>query len=183
MHPATVAGANQDLVVQFNQVFFSQVFLDLASRFERFSNGAGGTLLDDSLLAWGQENGNTPHFSFSVPVVTAGSAGGALKTGSYCDYRNITRKVSGDSSTGSEGNFLWSGLLYNQWLGTALQAMGIPKSEWSEPAPPRLRLEGVVPVDLRVLLHEPGLQLGTGLSDVDVAEDRRAAAVPRALTD
>ncbi|NPD22077.1 DUF1552 domain-containing protein [Corallococcus exiguus] len=136
VHPATVAGANQDLVVQFNQVFFSQVFLDLVSRFERFSNGAGGTLLDDSLLAWGQENGNTPHFSFSVPVVTAGSAGGALKTGSYCDYRNITRKVSGDSSTGSEGNFLWSGLLYNQWLGTALQAMGIPKSEWSEPDHP-----------------------------------------------
>ncbi|WP_426754656.1 DUF1552 domain-containing protein [Myxococcus sp. Y35] len=136
VHPATVAGANQDLVVQFNQVFFSQVFLDLVSRFERFSNGAGGTLLDDSLLAWGQENGNTPHFSFSVPVVTAGSAGGALKTGSYCDYRNITRKVSGDSSTGSEGNFLWAGLLYNQWLGTALQAMGIPKSEWSEPDHP-----------------------------------------------
>ena len=136
VHPATVAGANQDLVVQFNQVFFSQVFLDLASRFERFSNGAGGTLLDDSLLAWGQENGSTPHFSFSVPVVTAGSAGGALKTGNYCDYRNITRKVSGDSSTGSEGNFLWSGLLYNQWLGTALMAMGIPKTEWSEPDHP-----------------------------------------------
>ncbi|TQF16214.1 DUF1552 domain-containing protein [Myxococcus llanfairpwllgwyngyllgogerychwyrndrobwllllantysiliogogogochensis] len=132
VHPSTVPGANQDLVVQFNQVFFSQVFLDLVSRFERFSNGAGGTLLDDSLLAWGQENGNTPHFSFSVPVVTAGSAGGALKTGNYCDYRNITRKVSGDSSTGSEGSFLWSGLLYNQWLGTALQAMGIPQAEWSE---------------------------------------------------
>ncbi|WP_342373761.1 DUF1552 domain-containing protein [Myxococcus stipitatus] len=132
VHPSTVEGANQDLVVQFNQVFFSQVFLDLASRFERFSNGAGGTLLDDSLVAWGQENGNTPHFSFSLPVITAGSAGGALKTGSYCDYRNITRKVSGDSSTGSEGNFLWAGLLHNQWLGTALQAMGIPKAEWSE---------------------------------------------------
>ncbi|OJT20382.1 hypothetical protein BO221_30645 [Archangium sp. Cb G35] len=132
VHPSTVAGPNQELVVQFNQVFFSQVFLDLVSRFERFSNGAGGTLLDDSLLAWGQENGNTPHFSFSVPVVTAGSAGGALKTGSYCDYRNTTRKVSGDSSTGSEGNYLWAGLLYNQWLGTALQAMGIPKAEWSE---------------------------------------------------
>ncbi|WP_338866412.1 DUF1552 domain-containing protein [Myxococcus stipitatus] len=132
VHPSTVPGTNQDLVVQFNQVFFSQVFLDLVSRFERFSNGAGGTLLDDSLLAWGQENGNTPHFSFSLPVVTAGSAGGALKTGSYCDYRNITRKVSGDSSTGAESNFIWSGLLHNQWLGTALQAMGIPKSEWSE---------------------------------------------------
>ena len=136
VHPATVPGAEQDLVVEFNRVFFSEVFLDLVRRFDQFSNGAGGTLLDDSLVAWAHENGNTPHFSFSVPVITAGSAGGALKTGSYCDYRNISRKVSGDSSTGTEGEFLWAGLLFNQWLGTALQAMGIPHSEWSEPDHP-----------------------------------------------
>ena len=40
--------------------------------------------------------------------------------------------MSGDSSTGTEGNNLWAGLLYNQWLGSALQAMGIPHDEWSE---------------------------------------------------
>jgi hypothetical protein len=132
VHPATVPGTNQDLVVQFNQVFFANIYLDLVSRLEAISDGVGGTLLDSALVAWGQENGNTPHFSFSVPVVTAGSAGGALKTGSYCDYRNISRKVSGDSSTGAEGNNLWAGLLYNQWLGSALQAMGIPREEWAE---------------------------------------------------
>jgi hypothetical protein len=132
VHPATVPGANQDLVVQFNRVFFAQVFLDLVTRLDRISDGMGGTLLDSSLVAWGQENGNTPHFSFSVPVVTAGSAGRALKTGNYCDYRNTSRKVGGDSSTGTEGDFLWTGLLFNQWLGTALQAMGVPHSEWSE---------------------------------------------------
>jgi hypothetical protein len=136
VHPATVPGNNQDLVVQFNKVFFAEVFMDLVSRLDRFPNGRGGTLLDDSLVAWGQENGNTPHFSFSVPVVTAGSAGGAIKTGSYCDYRNISRKVSGDSSTGAEGSFLWAGLVYNQWLSTALRAMGIPEAEWSEPDHP-----------------------------------------------
>jgi hypothetical protein len=132
VHPATVAGTNQDLVVEFNQVFFANVYLDLVTRLENLPNGSGGTLLDDTLVVWAQENGNTPHFSFSVPVVTAGSAGGAIKTGSYCDYRNISRKVSGDSSAGSEGSNLWAGLVYNQWLGTALQAMGIPHEEWSE---------------------------------------------------
>jgi hypothetical protein len=136
VHPATVPGNNQDLVVQFNKTFFANVFMDLVSRLDQFPNGKGGTLLDDSLVAWGQENGNTPHFSFSVPVVTAGGAGGAIKTGSYCDYRNISRKVSGDSSTGAEGNFLWAGLLYNQWLSTALRAMGIPQAEWGEPDHP-----------------------------------------------
>jgi hypothetical protein len=136
VHPATVAGANQDLVVQFNQVFFANVFLDLVGRLESYSDGAGGTLLDSSLVVWAQENGNIPHFSFSVPVVTAGSAASAIRTGSYCDYRNTSRKLSGDSSTGTEGNNLWAGLLYNQWLGSALQAMGIPHDEWSEPDHP-----------------------------------------------
>jgi len=136
VHPATVAGANQDLVVEFNRVFFADVYLDLVARLDGIADGAGGTLLDRSLVAWGQENGNTPHFSFSVPVVTAGSAAGALKTGGYCDYRNTSRKVSGDSSTGSEGSNLWAGLPYNQWLGTALQAMGVPHDEWSEPDHP-----------------------------------------------
>jgi hypothetical protein len=132
VHPATVPGKNQDLVVEFNQVFFANVYMDLVSRLENISDGAGGTLLDNALVVWGQENGNTPHFSFSVPVVTAGSAAGAIKTGSYCDYRNLTRKVSGDSSTGAEGSNLWAGLLYNQWLGSALRAMGVPHEEWSE---------------------------------------------------
>jgi hypothetical protein len=136
VHPATVPGTNQDLVVQFNQVFFANVFLDLVGRLESYADGAGGTLLDSALVVWGQENGNIPHFSFSVPVITAGSAAGAIRTGSYCDYRNLTRKLSGDSSTGTEGNNLWSGLLYNQWLGSALQAMGIPHDEWSEPDHP-----------------------------------------------
>jgi hypothetical protein len=136
VHPATVAGANQDLVVEFNRMFFARVYMDLVTRLDAIAAGTGGTLLDHALVVWGQENGNTPHFSFSVPVVTAGSAGGAIKTGSYCDYRNTSRKVSGDSSTGTEGSNLWAGLLYNQWLGTALQAMQIPHDEWSEPDHP-----------------------------------------------
>jgi hypothetical protein len=71
-----------------------------------------------------------------MPVITAGSAGGGIKTGSYCDYRNLSRRLSGDSSTGSESNLLWPGLIYNQWLTTALIAMGVPQSEWAETTHP-----------------------------------------------
>jgi hypothetical protein len=131
-HAASSSGSAADLIKSFNQVFFSGVYLDLVNRLDGFSDGAGGTLLDHSLVAWGQESGNVTHFAFSMPVVTAGAAGGAIKTGSYCDYRNLDRRLSGDSSTGSESDKLWPGLTYNQWLTTALLAMEVPQSEWTE---------------------------------------------------
>jgi hypothetical protein len=135
-HLAASDAAAQQLIKEFNQTFFSQVFLDLVSRLDAFGDGAGGSVLDRCLLAWGQESGHVTHLPFSMPVVTAGAAGGALKTGSYCDYRNLNRKLSGDSSTGLESGQLWSGLLYNQWLATVLRAMGVPASEWAETTHP-----------------------------------------------
>jgi hypothetical protein len=131
-HAASSSSSAEGLIKEFNQVFFSGVYLDLVNRLDGFSDGMGGTLLDHSLVAWGQESGNVTHFAFSMPVVTAGAAGGAIKTGSYCDYRNLERRLSGDSSTGSESDTLWPGLTYNQWLTTALLAMGVPQSEWAE---------------------------------------------------
>jgi hypothetical protein len=135
-HAASSDSDAAGLIKDFNQTFFSGVYLDLVNRLNDFSDGAGGTLLDHSLVAWGQESGNVTHFAFSMPVVTAGAAGGAIKTGSYCDYRNLGRRLSGDSSTGSESDTLWPGLTYNQWLTTALLAMGVPASEWSETSHP-----------------------------------------------
>jgi hypothetical protein len=131
-HAATTSSSARELIREFNQVFFSQVYLDLVGRLESFPDGAGGTVLDNALVVWGQESGNVTHFAFSMPVITAGSAGGALQTGNYCDYRNLDRQLSGDSSTGSESDLLWPGLIYNQWLTTALLAMGVPSSEWAE---------------------------------------------------
>lgn len=135
-HAASSNASAQRLIKEFNQVFFSQVFLDLAGRLDAFADGAGGSLLDHCLVAWGQESGHVTHLPFSMPVVTAGAAGGALKTGSYCDYRNLSRQLSGDSSTGVESDQLWSGLLYNQWLATVLLAMGVPANEWAEATHP-----------------------------------------------
>jgi hypothetical protein len=125
-HMATSTSTAAGLIAQFNQVFFSGVYLDLVSRLNSFSDGMGGTLLDHALVAWAQECGNVTHFSFSIPVITAGSAGGAIKTGNYCDYRNLAiTPPSGDSTTGTESNDIWSGAIFNQWLTTALMAMGV----------------------------------------------------------
>ena len=43
------------------------------------------TLLDNSLVYWGNELGFN-HIGYSVPCILAGSAGGYLKTGRYLDY-------------------------------------------------------------------------------------------------
>jgi hypothetical protein len=113
------AAAMLELVRQSNQAFFAGVFVDMISRLNSFSDGMGGTLLDHSLVAWGQENGINLHEGIGMPVVMAGSAGGAIKTGSFCDYRNL-------------GSSAKSGLTYNQWLTTALRAMGVPQADWEE---------------------------------------------------
>jgi hypothetical protein len=117
----------QNWMVHAQQSFFEFAFLDLVNKLN-VDNGNGKTLLDDTLVSWTQESCHVTHFSHSVPIVTAGGAGGALRTGSYIDYRNleIEKKV--------ESEQLYNpGLLYNQWLGVELQAMGVPREEFEIP--------------------------------------------------
>ena len=55
--------------------------------------------------------------------------GGALSTGNYCDYRNPALV----SDNGEQGNMtvkITGGLLWQQWLGTALQAMGLGRADY-----------------------------------------------------
>ncbi len=117
----------QALLVQSYQRFFEGVFLDMAKRLD-VEEAPGVTYLDNSLLAWTQESGMETHGSVSVPVVTFGSAAGALKTGLLCDYRRTT-STSSQYDPGAGGKQTL-GLLYNQWLATVLQAMGVPPAEF-----------------------------------------------------
>jgi hypothetical protein len=153
-HTAAKTTPGQDLIRQFNQVFFSRVYLDLVTRLDGMSDGMGGTALDHALVAWGQECGQVTHWAFSMPVVTAGSAGGALKTGSYCDYRNLAYRWGGDSGTGNESELIWTGLIYNQWLTTVMLAMGVPQAEWAETTHPGYGARVSLPDDF--FLYSPG---------------------------
>jgi Protein of unknown function (DUF1552) len=146
-HAAASDAAAQELIRESNQVFFSRVYLDLVSRLDALGDGMGGTLLDHSLVAWGQESGQLTHWAFSMPVVTAGSAGGALKTGNYCDYRDLRYRWGGDSGSGNEAKLLWPGLIYNQWLSTIMRAMDVPASEWAEETHPGFGARVSFPAD------------------------------------
>lgn len=115
--------ASRNQIAVAYQGFFEKSFLDLVTKLD-VDNGMGGTLLDDTLVQWSHESGHSTHDGWSAPLITAGSAGGVLKTGSFIDYRNLA--VGNDDARGGYR----PGLMWNQYLGTALQAMGLPRSEY-----------------------------------------------------
>jgi hypothetical protein len=117
-----------DLLAAGNRLFFRSVLLDLVRKMDAVSTGDGRTLLDHSLVAWSQEAGNYTHDQISIPVVSFGSAGGVLRTGQYCDYRNLAKYRQRDDGLIDEGQ--WYGLLWHQWLGSVLQSMGLARSEY-----------------------------------------------------
>jgi hypothetical protein len=117
----------QTQLVPSYQSFFERSFLDMAARLD-VEEAPGVTYLDNSLLVWSQESGMETHSSVSVPIVTFGSAAGFLKTGMLCDYRRTT-SASSEHDPGAGGKQVLS-VLYQQWLATVLQAMGVPTTEF-----------------------------------------------------
>lgn len=118
---------------------FEYVFLDLMRKLD-IEDPYGGNLLDNSLMVWQQESGRFTHDSLSIPAITAGSAGGRWHTGQYIDYRDRTRNLMPGYVTGNEPTDpppeeieMYGGLFHAQFLGTVLDAMGLPRSEWETP--------------------------------------------------
>lgn len=120
--------AQQAVIAAAHQRFFANVYLDLVKKLD-IDDGTGKTLLDRSLVVWTQESGAYTHESQSIPVITAGSAGGFLRTGNYCDYRAMSRVFDEGGFQGAVEK-THAGICYNQYLGTCLQAMGVPRSEY-----------------------------------------------------
>lgn len=110
------------LLVQAGQTFFEGVFLYLAAKLDAIDQGDGTTLLDRTLVQWTQEAGSETHTQIEMPVITAGSAGRFFSTGQYVDYR----QERGDGDNGAPD----PGILYNQYLGNVLQAMGLDPAEY-----------------------------------------------------
>jgi hypothetical protein len=80
----------------------------------------GTTYLDNSLVYWGNELGFN-HIGYSVPCLLAGSAGGFIKPGRYLDYIDW----DGRAYFAQEMGNVIKGIPHNQFLVTALQAMGL----------------------------------------------------------
>ncbi len=117
----------QELIKQSYQQVFEGIFLDLAAKLD-IEEAPGMTYLDNSLLVWSQECGMSTHDSVTIPVVTFGSAAGFFKTGQLCDYRRIGNPNSTFDPMAGGKQYL--GLLYNQWLASVLQAMGVPPTDF-----------------------------------------------------
>jgi len=111
------------MLVEAGQTFFEGVFLYLAAKLDAIDQGDGTTLLDRALVQWTQEAGSETHTQIEMPVITAGSAGKFFPTGQYVDYR----QSRGDGENGSPD----PGILYNQYLGNVLQAMGLDPADYS----------------------------------------------------
>lgn len=116
-HRADNAGG-QPTIVNSNRNVFKDVFVDLISKLDSVMDADGNTLLDNSLVTWTQESGQLTHTAASIPIVTAGGLCGAFSTGNYIDYSN--RNIN----LGRDGIDTNPGLIYNQWLGNILLAMG-----------------------------------------------------------
>lgn len=122
-------GAKQAVIEAAHQRFFEDVFVDLAAKLDAVKE-TEGTALDSTLLQWTQESGCVTHDPIELPIVTAGSAAGFFKTGQYVDYRNLAKKAH--EASADNGVSSHTGLIYNQWLGTVLRAMGLDPTEYED---------------------------------------------------
>jgi hypothetical protein len=128
----------QGWLVESYQGLFEQVVVYLAAALDAIQDANGQTVLDNSLLVWGQECGMSTHDSYGIQTVTFGGAGGTLNTGLICDYRQLGQAgcaiSPGAGSTGLSaqlnGFTTYPGLLWEQWLATQLLLMGVPSTEW-----------------------------------------------------
>jgi hypothetical protein len=123
-HQGVAHTHDQSRLVPANRAAFQAVLLDLAHRLD-VDAGDGSTYLDHSLLYWSQESGNVTHHSMQMPIVTLGSAGGAIKTGMFVDWRNMEARAVRIHNTSYQ-----PGLLINRWWATLLTAFGLPSAEW-----------------------------------------------------
>jgi hypothetical protein len=127
-HQANVDEARHDVLAQAHQRFFEDVYLDLVTKLDAVQDPSGGSVLDHSLVQWTQESGCVTHDPIEMCVVTAGSADGFFTTGNYCDYRNLQKPAAVADGANLVDSHV--GLVYNQWLGNALQSMGLSPAEY-----------------------------------------------------
>ncbi len=89
------------------------------------------TMLDNSFVYWGNELGFN-HLAYSVPCLTAGSAGGAITTGRYLDYIDW----EGHAYFSQEDGNVIRGIPHNQFLVSVLQAMGLSPEDYERNGQP-----------------------------------------------
>jgi hypothetical protein len=118
----------QEYIRDSSQQFFERIYLRFISQLDAIDDGDGQTLLDSSLVAWTQEAGIRTHDNLDLMIVLAGSGAGTMKTGNFCDYRDLTGPKMYEASN-DESHV---GLMLMQYHGSLLQAMGLDPASYEE---------------------------------------------------
>ncbi len=91
---------------------YGKIYAGLWTELDRLKEPDGTSVLDNSLVAWVTSNGlDTVHGATNMPLVTAGGAGGQLRTGYFLDF---------------------GGRPYNNWLITILNAFGLQAADYEK---------------------------------------------------
>jgi hypothetical protein len=109
---------------RFNHWVAQNVFLRLIERLDVLEGGES-TYLDNSLIVWGNELGFN-HLNYSIPTITAGSAGGRVATGRYLDFTEWETQ----SYFSQHNGHVIRGIPYNQFFVTMMQAMGLQPEDY-----------------------------------------------------
>lgn len=87
-------------------------------------------MLDHTLVWWAQESGPETHQGDSLPILTAGSAGGRFTTGRYYDFRDRSARVLRDEDEILAHEGRRAGANFLQWHTTYLDAFDVPREAW-----------------------------------------------------
>ncbi len=87
-HQSLTDAAAADKIAKINLYYVNQ-FLHLVKALKGYQEG-GGTLLDNTVVLWGNELGEgRAHSHVNVPFVLAGRGGGAIRTGRYLTFQGV----------------------------------------------------------------------------------------------
>jgi hypothetical protein len=117
------------MLAGINRWIAEELFAKLVTKLEVAEGD--GTLLDSSLVYWGNELGFN-HIAYSVPCLLAGSAGGFIKPGRYLDYIDW----DGHAYFSQEDGNVIRGIPHNRFLVTVLQAMGLSPADYERGGQP-----------------------------------------------
>lgn len=105
----------------------SDIFAHLLGQLEAYPDGEG-SLLDSTAVVWISELANGPHDLDKIPLVLAGRAGGALRTGRYLSYANDIPNPFQFPSWGAEVRRPIGPGHSHLWI-SLMQAMGMPNTD------------------------------------------------------
>lgn len=118
-HVASGDATGANILFNIYKWISDNVLYDLVNKMDSVQEVNGKSMLENSLIHYSTATQHNAHSAYSIPCVTFGNARGMLNTGYYVDFRN------------RDSRFVNRGILYNRWLVTIMQAMGLSPADYS----------------------------------------------------